>query len=140
MSNERYGRSFVQELIDDGRSDEALDAAEKAVAERPKQALAHFDLASALESLDRGADAIPAYEAALECNLVERTVESFVLDDAYFSALVDAAQALGAKADAVKLVGRYRDHAPSGAHSSEVSEWEARLAGRAPSLLDKTKD
>lgn len=140
MSNQRYGRSFVQELIDDGETEQALEEADKAVSERPEQALAHFDRASALEALERGADAIPAYEKALACNDNERTVEGFVLDDAYFSALVEAAQLLGSKPDAIALVSRYRTHAPSGAHLGEVAEWEARFAGRAPSLLDKTKD
>lgn len=140
MSNERYGRSFVQELIDDGRHDEAVEAAAAAVAEKPHHAAAHFDLAAALEANDRGIEAIPAYEAALFCNAKERSVESFVLDDAYFSALVDAAQATGSKPEAVTMVGRYRAHAPLGSHLGEVSEWEARLSGRAPSLLDKTKD
>ena len=140
MSNERYGRGFVQELIDDGQNEEALEAAVEALAEKPNLASAHFDHASALEALERGAEAIPSYEAALRLNIEERTVESFVLDDAYFSALVEAAQSLASKPEAVAMVARYRTHAPSGAHLKEVPEWEARFSGHAPSLLDKTKD
>lgn len=140
MSNERYGRSFVQELIDDGKGEEALAAAQQVVAEKPNHAAAHFDHASALEALERGAEAVPAYEQALRCNALERTVESFVLDDAYFSALVEVAQTLGEKPEAMAMVARYRTHAPHGAHLGEVPEWEARFAGTAPSLLDKTRD
>ena len=140
MSNERYGRSFVQELIDDDRGEEALEAAIAAVAEKPKHAAAHFDHALALELLERGPEAIRAYENALGCNGAERSVEGFVLDDAYFSALVEAAQTLQATADKLAMVARYREHVAGGAHVAEVAEWEARFAGLAPSLLDKTKD
>ena len=140
MSNERYGRSFVQELIDDDKGEEALEAAVAAIAEKPKFAAAHFDHASALELLERGPEAIAAYEAALACNVAERSVEGFVLDDAYFSALIEVAQATPAKTDKLAMVARYREHAPAGAHVKEVAEWEARFAGLAPSLLDKTKD
>lgn len=140
MSNERYGRSFVQELIDDDRGEEALEAAVAAVAEKPAHAAAHFDHALALELLERGRESVAAYEQALACNVAERSVESFVLDDAYISALIEVAQAAPAKADKLALVARYRAHAAGGAHLAEVAEWEARFAGLAPSLLDKTRD
>lgn len=137
MSNERYGRSFVQELLDDGNEEEALAAAEREIGDKPEAASAHYDHALVLEALERGEEALAAYERALSCNQRERTVEGFVLDDAYFSALLDVAQTKGRAG--LEIVARYRVHAPDGAHLSELGEWEARLAGRAPSLLDKTK-
>jgi tetratricopeptide (TPR) repeat protein len=138
MSNQRYGRSFVQELLEDGREDEALTAAEQAVQEKPTFAAAHFDLGSVLEALGRTHDALGAYEAALLHNARERSVESFVLDDTYFSALIDAAQAAGTT-DGPRILARYEEHAKDGGHASEVGEWMARLRGHAPSLLDKTR-
>ena len=60
-----------------------------------------------------------------------------MLDDAYFSALV--AWANHDRSEAPSLMPRYRATLPEGAHVSESREWEKRLRGELPSLLDKTR-
>ena len=65
-----------------------------------------------------------------------------MLDDAYFSAALAAArsEANGNLAQALLRLDRYREVWPEGAHVLESRDWQKRLRGELPSLLDKTKD
>ena len=38
------------------------------------------------------------------------------------------------------ILDRYREVLPSGAHVAESRDWQRRLKGEMPSLLDRTKD
>lgn len=137
--NERYGRSFVGELVDAGDFDEAVTAASELIDQDRGTAELHFERARAYEGLEDFARALPDYERAIALNDHAKLVDRFVLDDAYFSALLDAAERAADKPAAVALVDRYAQHAKEGGHHAEAREWRARMAGVAPSLLDKTQ-
>ena len=62
--------------------------------------------------------------------------------DAVFEATLAAAKS-EAKTDLKKALARldrYREVCPDGAHVSESRDWQKRLRGEMPSLLDKTRE
>ena len=135
--------SFARDLVERGDYEEAIEAATKALAEGDATPEPLFDRARAYELLERYPEALDDFEAAIRKNLASKEMSPFELDDAYFSTVVAAARAVPA-AEGVTLLARYRAfvaaHATDGAHVRESLEWAARLEGRMPSLLDKTKD
>jgi tetratricopeptide (TPR) repeat protein len=131
--------SFAKGLIERGDYDEAIEAATRAIEEGDAGPEPLFDRATAYELVERYADAVADFEQAIEKNKAEKEIDPFMLDDAYFSAILAAAQ----KEDIAKGVARlerYTKVLPDGAHLGEVSDWQKRLRGELPSLLDKTKD
>jgi tetratricopeptide (TPR) repeat protein len=137
----RYGMSFAKKHIEDGDYEEAVAAATRAIDGGDHGPEPLFDRGTANELLARYADAVADFERALEKNAAEQELDPFVLDDAYFSALLAAGQA-EAKADMPKALARldrYREILPQGAHLAESRDWQRRLKGELPSLLDKTK-
>ena len=81
-------------------------------------------------------------QAAITKNRASKELDPFMLDDAYFSALLAAARH-DAESDVgrgVTRLDRYAKTVPDGAHLKDVSDWQKRLRGEMPSLLDKTKD
>jgi len=132
----RYGMSFAKELIEKGDYEEAVDAATKAIADGDAGPEPLFDRASALELLERYEEAVKDLEAAVTKNRAEKTLDPFVLDDVFFSTLLAAARE---KNDA-KMLERYRELYPEGTHLAESRDWQKRIRGEMPSLLDKTKD
>ncbi len=75
------------------------------------------------------------FEAAIKKNQVVKELDPFSLDDAYFSALLGAAK----EAKDWKVLDAYAALLPEGGHVSEARDWQKRLRGEMPSLLDKTK-
>jgi hypothetical protein len=53
--------------------------------------------------------------------------------------VVECGKRLG-KDKGLHWLARYRELLPAGAHTQESRDWEKRLRGELPSLLDKTKD
>jgi len=135
----RYGMSFAKGLIEKGDYDEAVAAATQEIEGGQKGPEPYFDRATAYDLLERYADAVSDFEAALRINAEEKELDPFTLDDAYFSALVSSAQAERSVPAAVALVARYREVLPAGEHVAESHTWEKRLRGELPSLLDKTR-
>jgi tetratricopeptide (TPR) repeat protein len=128
--------SFAKTLIDKGDYEEAVLAATKDIDEGNVGPDPLFDRASAYELLERYAEAVRDFEAAIKVNLVEKSMDPFVLDDAYFSALVAAARA----ATDPRMLDRYAQALPEGGHLADARDWQKRLRGEMPSLLDRTKD
>jgi tetratricopeptide (TPR) repeat protein len=136
----RYGMSFAKDLIDKGDYEEAVTAATKEIEDQNDGPEPLFDRATALELLERYADAVRDFEAAIEKNRAAKELDPFVLDDAYFSALVAGARAEPDVARGVAMLERYRTLSPEGSHLTDARDWQRRLRGELPSLLDKTKD
>jgi tetratricopeptide (TPR) repeat protein len=136
----RYGISFAKSLIERGDYEEAVDSATKDIDEGNRGPEPLFDRATALDLLERYEDAVRDFEAAIATNRAEKELDPFVLDDAYFSALVAAARAEKEPIRGVATLERYRGVMPDGGHLGEVTDWQKRLRGEMPSLLDKTKD
>lgn len=138
----RYGMSFAKKHIEEGEYEEAIEAATKAIADGDAGPEPLFDRATAYDLAERHAEAVVDFEAAVKKNLAEKELDPFALDDAFFSATLAAARA-EAKADlagALARLDRYRAVLPDGAHVEESRDWQKRLKGEMPSLLDKTKD
>jgi tetratricopeptide (TPR) repeat protein len=138
----RYGMSFAKKHIEQGDYEEAIAAATEEIEGGNAGPEPLFDRGTAYELCERYVDAIADFERAIETNRAENELDPFVLDDAYFSATLAAARA-EAKADlkqALARLDRYRELWPEGAHVVESRDWQKRLRGELPSLLDKTKD
>jgi tetratricopeptide (TPR) repeat protein len=139
----RYGMSFAKKHIEQGDYEEAIASATEEIAAGNTSPEPLFDRATAYELLERYAEAVADFEAAIEKNRAEKELDPFVLDDAYFSAVLAAARAessVGCLPQALQRLDRYREILPAGAHVAESRDWQKRLRGEMPSLLDKTKE
>ncbi len=134
-----YGKSFASGHIARGDYAEAVKAATADIEGGNLGPEPWFDRGTALDLLERHAEAVVDLEQAVEKNRVEETMDAFALDDAYFSAVLAAAKKEPI-ADAKKRLARYRELLPAGEHKDESLTWEKRLANELPSLLDKTAD
>lgn len=137
----RYGMSFAKKHIEQGDYEEAIAAATEEIAGGNDGPEPLFDRGTAYELAERYAEAVADLEQAIGKNEAEKELDPFVLDDAYFSATLAAARA-EAKDDLAKALARldrYRALLPEGAHAVESRDWQKRLRGELPSLLDKTK-
>lgn len=138
----RYGMSFAKDLIEQGDYEEAILAASRAIEEGDTGPEPLFDRATANELAEHYDAAVADFEAAIARNEAEKELDPFMLDDAYFSALLAAARH-DAESDVgrgVTRLDRYAKTIPNGAHRNDVADWQKRLRGEMPSLLDKTKD
>ena len=79
------------------------------------------------------------FEEAIRINRLEKELDPFALDGAYFSALLACAKLEANPETGVATVARYRKTLPEGQHLAESHDWEKRLQGKLPSLLDKTR-
>ena len=137
----RYGMSFAKKHIEQGDYEEAIASATEEIEGGNAGPEPLFDRGTAYELSERYAEAVADFESALLKNLGEKELDPFVLDDAYFSAVLAAARS-EAKSDlkqALARLDRYRELVPEGAHAAESADWQKRLRGELPSLLDKTK-
>jgi tetratricopeptide (TPR) repeat protein len=137
----RYGMSFAKKHIEDGNYDEAIAAATEEIDGGDDGPEPLFDRATAYELAERFAEAVADFELAVTKNREVKELDPFVLDDAHFSAALAAARD-EAKANLGQALGRldrYRELWPEGAHVAESRDWQKRLRGELPSLLDKTK-
>lgn len=138
----RYGMSFAKSLIEKGDYEEAIAAATQEIEEGNQGPEPLFDRATAAELAEKYEDAVTDFERAITVNANEKVFDPFVLDDAYFSALLAGARS-AAERDVnagVSMLERYRKVLPGGEHTSDVNDWQKRLRGQMPSLLDKTRE
>ena len=138
----RYGMSFAKDRIEQGDYEEAVAEATKAIEEGDDGPEPLFDRATANELLEAYDAAVADFEAAIAKNRADKILDPFILDDAYFSALVAAARRDAEKdvARGVARLDRYGATCPDGAHLADARDWQKRLRGELVSLLDKTKD
>lgn len=134
--------SFAKKHIEDGEYEEAIAAATQSIADGDLGPEPLFDRATAYDLAERHLEAVADFEAAMARNAAEQEIDPFTIDDAYFSALLAAARKEAEKdvAKGVTLLQRYMQHAPKGEHVGDCRDWQKRLEGKMPSLLDKTKD
>ncbi|AKV01938.1 hypothetical protein AKJ09_08601 [Labilithrix luteola] len=134
--------SFAKSLIEKGDYEEAIAAATEDIEGGNHGPEPLFDRATACELAERYADAVRDFEAAIDTNRAEKELDPFVLDDAYFSALLAGARDEAARdvRSAVAMLDRYATTLPEGAHLADARDWQKRLRGELPSLLDKTRD
>jgi hypothetical protein len=134
--------SFAKKHIEGGDYDEAIAAATRSIEDGDVGPEPLFDRATALDLAERHHDAVSDFEAALVLNAAEQEIDPFTIDDAYFSALLAAARKESERdvAAGVALLQRYKQFAPAGEHVAECLDWQRRLKGELPSLLDKTRD
>ncbi len=134
--------SFAKKHIEDGDYDAAIAAATATIADGDQGPEPLFDRATAYDLAERYLEAVADLEVAIARNEAEQEIDPFTIDDAYFSSLLSAARDLATRdvAKGVALLQRYVQFAPHGEHRAECSDWQKRLRGELPSLLDKTKD
>ncbi|HVH45455.1 MAG TPA: hypothetical protein VM925_24040 [Labilithrix sp.] len=137
----RYGMSFAKKHIEQGDYEEAIASATEEIEGGNDGPEPLFDRGTAYELSERFAEAVADFEQAAERNRTEKELDPFVLDDAYFSAALAAArdEATANLAQGLRRLDRYREVWPDGAHVAESRDWQKRLRGELPSLLDKTK-
>jgi tetratricopeptide (TPR) repeat protein len=134
--------SFAKKHIEQGDYEEAIAAATADIEGGNSGPEPLFDRGTAYELSERWAEAVTDFEQAIERNRAEKELDPFMLDDAYFSAALAAArdEAKTNLQKALARLDRYRELWPEGAHVFESKDWQKRLKGELPSLLDKTKD
>ncbi|CAN5810198.1 hypothetical protein BH11MYX4_BH11MYX4_24700 [soil metagenome] len=138
----RYGMSFAKKHIEEGDYDKAIEAATTSIADGDAGPEPLFDRATAYDLSERYLEAVSDFEGAITKNGEEQEIDPFTIDDAYFSALLAASRQEAERdvSKAVTLLQRYLQFAPKGEHAAECKDWQKRLRGELPSLLDKTKD
>jgi Flp pilus assembly protein TadD len=127
----RYGMTFAAKLIQQGKYAEAVEEASRAIARDEEDPSALVDRASAYAWLERYPEAVRDLEAALALDQMAGVLESDVVDDAYFSALLGAAklEAQTSIEAAARTLGRYKTVLPDGRHLEDAALWPDRLRG-----------
>ena len=127
----RYGMSFAAKLIQEGKYTEAVEEATRAVARDDEDPAALVDRAAAYALLERYPEAARDLEAALALDQTAGVLETDVVDDAYFSALLGAARAEArTSVDAAeRTLARYGTVLPDGRHRDDAAAWRDRLRG-----------
>lgn len=131
MTAGSYGQSFAAKHLAEGRVEQALDEADKAIAREPDDPEPVLDRAQILAALGRYEEAVAAVVRCLELDRVARVIDDAFVDDTLFSTLVSWGQRLADsdREQAVAVLRRYLDIFPAGSHISEVATWEQRLRG-----------
>jgi tetratricopeptide (TPR) repeat protein len=124
-----YGRSFASKLIQDGKYEEAIVEAGKAIAQEPDNPEHYADRATACVQLNRDAEAVPDFVKALKLDEEAQLLETDLIDDAYFSALLAVARKEPVEEGCRRLQG-YFDTLPKGRHARDAGEWQKRLRGQ----------
>jgi len=132
--------SFAKKHIEDGEYEEAISAATEQIDAGTGGPEPFFDRGTAYELSEMYAEAVTDFERAIEMNGQAKELDPFTIDDAYFSASLAAARADSDVKQGLARLDRYREVLPSGAHVAESRDWQKRLKGEMPSLLDRTKD
>ena len=134
--------SFAKKHIEEGDYEQAIAAATSSIEGGDTGPEPLFDRATAHDLAERYLDAVSDFEGAITKNGEAQEIDPFTIDDAYFSALLSAARQEAGRdvAGGVTLLRRYMQFAPKGEHLAECADWQKRLRGELPSLLDKTKD
>ena len=137
----RYGMSFAKKHIEEGDYEEAIAAATKSIDGGDAGPEPLFDRATAYDLVERYPEAVTDFEAAIAKNSVEQEIDPFTLDDAYFSARSrPRARRRRATSPRASRSSSVTADCTDGEHLAESRDWQKRLKGEMPTLLDKTKD
>lgn len=126
---QNYGVSFASKLIEDGKYEEALQAATRDHERDPEDPEPLVDRALALSHLERYDDAVAELERALVLDKDSNTLETDFVDDALFSALLAQARRDANAEQGVAKLRRYLTSFPDGRHVVDVATWSGRLRG-----------
>lgn len=135
-----YGRSFADQLIADGKYEEAIAAADRAIALDEDDAEAHGDRAAALYYLGRHEESVRCYERAIAKHRAGGTLDDDLLDDAYYESLRAWAVAVHEAGDsrrAAAILDGYPAHAPTGRHAADRRKWYDLFEGRLPKVISR---
>jgi tetratricopeptide (TPR) repeat protein len=135
----QYGMSRAAVLNDAGEFEAAAQAATEEIAREPLNSEHLWDRASALASLERYEEAVADFERAKEVDAKTFVLDDDMLDDAYFSALLGAARALGDVAAGCAKLDRYLTVFPAGRHVQDAADWQKRLRGELKSHFVKER-
>ena len=125
----RYGMSFAAKMIQEGKYVEAVEEATRAAARDDDDPAPLVERASAYAWLERYSEAVADLEAAIALDETAGVLETDVVDDAYFSALLGAAkvEAKASMESATKTLARYAGILPGGRHLADAAAWPDRL-------------
>src|SRR4051794_29810063 len=125
----RYGMSFAAKMIQEGKYAEAIEEATRAVARDDEDPAPLVERANAYALLERYPEAVKDLEAAIALDETAGVLESDVVDDAYFSALLGAAklEAQSSLDAATGTLARYATILPAGRHLADAAAWPDRL-------------
>jgi tetratricopeptide (TPR) repeat protein len=134
-----YGRSFASKLIEDGKYEEAIVEATRAIAGEDDNPEHYVDRATAHVQLGRDAEAVDDFVRALALDETAQVLETDLIDDAYFSALLSKARADEVESGCRALAG-YREVLPRGRHLADAESWTKRLRGELKSEFVKVRE
>jgi tetratricopeptide (TPR) repeat protein len=125
----RYGMSFAAKMIQEGKYAEAIEEATRAAGRDEEDPTPLLERANAYALLERYPDAVKDLEAAIALDETAGVLETDVVDDAYFSALLGAAklQARTSLDAATQTLARYATILPGGRHLADAAAWPDRL-------------
>jgi tetratricopeptide (TPR) repeat protein len=135
----QYGMSFAAKLTEQGKYDEAVAEATRAIERDEEDPEPLVERAAALTLLERYAPAAADFERALALDAEADVIDIDVVDDAYFSALLGAARAEPSVDAGVAQLARYRAILPEGRHLRDADEWARRLRGELKSEFVKER-
>ncbi len=133
----QYGVSFAAKLIEKGEFVEAIGAADKAIALAEEDSEPRFERALALAGMGQYLDAATDFEQAIALEVSSQMLDTDILDDSYFDALLSAARGESNIADGVKHLERYAKTLPEGRHAQDSIDWAKRLRGELKSEFVK---
>ena len=137
---DNYGVTFAQRLIQRGDYEQAVAAADKHAAQDPTSPEPLHDRARALSLLGRHAEAVVAYERAIELDRSEQLLQDWEVDDGLFSTVVAWGQSLTAESEQLAALARYEALLPQGRHLAEAKEWALRFRGLLQTKFVKPRD
>jgi tetratricopeptide (TPR) repeat protein len=125
----RYGMSFAAKLTEQGKYAEAIEEASRAADRDDEDPTPLVERAAAYAWLERYPEAVQDLETALTLDQTAGVLETDVVDDAYFSALLGAAKAEAPSSmeAAAKTLARYEATLPGGRHLADAATWLDRL-------------
>lgn len=137
----QYGRSFASKLIQDGHYEQAIAEASRAIALEDDNPEHYVDRATACVQLDRNAEAAADFVRALALDGEAGLLETDLVDDAYFSALLAVAreEARGSVEEGCRRLSGYRETLPEGRHLKDAEDWSRRLRGELKSEFVKAR-
>ena len=136
-----YGQSFAMKKLSEGKTEEALLEADKAVAAEPDDPEALLDRAEIKLSLRRWEEGLADVKHARELDQKDHMLDDDAADDLTFSSLVDWGKELAVsdKAAAQRILDRYTELFPDGTHKADLDTWKRRFGGEERTSWTKTR-
>ena len=135
-----YGQSFAIKKLTDGKPEEALVEADKAVASEPEDPDTMLDRAEIHFALRHWEEGLADVRRARELDVKAQILDDDSADDLTFSSLVEWGKELLAKDNtaAQEVLKRYAEIFPEGSHLGDVDTWHRRFGGEARTSWTKT--